>query len=84
MALNVNALINQIVFNYVTCNYATNVTGKLSTVTDIVFDANWYEFPVVEQKLIPLVIHRTQKQIRLTGYNIITCSRETFVTVSFV
>lgn len=84
MALNVNSLINQVVFNFVTCNYATDVTDKMSTVDDIVFDANWYEFPVADQKLLPLVIHRTQKQIRLSGYKIITCSRETFVAVCFI
>lgn len=81
MALNVNALLNQIVFNYVTCNYSTNVLGKLSEISDIAFDAHWFTFPVDDQKLFPVVIQRTQKQIRLSGYKIITCSRETFLSV---
>lgn len=81
MALNVNALINQVIFNYVTCNYSTNVVEKVNTVADIVFDAHWYEFAAAEQKLISLVIHRTQKSIQLTGFGIITCSKETYLMV---
>lgn len=81
MALNINALLNQVLFNYVTCNYSTNVAVKVSTVADIAIDANWYNFPVADQKLFPFVIQRSQKQIRLSGYDIFTCSRETFLTV---
>lgn len=81
MALNVNALLNQILFNYVTCNYSTNVLGKMSEIADIAFDAHWFTFPVDDQKLFPMVIQRTQKQTRLSGYQIITCSRETFLSV---
>lgn len=81
MVLNVNALLNQILFNYVTCNYSTNVLGKMSEIADIVFDAHWFTFPVDHQKLFPLVIQHTQKQTRLSGYQIITCSRETFLSV---
>ncbi|XP_031636184.1 uncharacterized protein LOC116349071 [Contarinia nasturtii] len=79
MALNINALLNQVLLNYVTCNYSTNVALKVCTVADVAFDAHWYSFPVADQKLFPLLIQRTQKQIRLSGYDIINCSRETFI-----
>lgn len=81
MDLNVNVLLNQILFNYVTCNYLTNVMGSMRQIARIAFDAHWYTFPVADQKLFPVVIQRIQKQIRLTGYNIVTCSRDTFIVV---
>lgn len=81
MALNVNALINQLVFNYVTCNYSTNVVEKVNTIGDTVFDAHWYKFPALEQKFMSLVIQRTQKSVQLTGFGIITCSKSTYLLV---
>lgn len=81
MALSVNALINQIAFNYVTSSYSSNVSFKVSTVADIVFSAHWYQFPTAQQKLFGLVIQQSQKSIQLTGYGIITCSMETFLKV---
>lgn len=81
MSLSVNALINQIAFNYVTSNYSTNVSFKVSTVADIAFRAPWYQFPISQQKLFGLIIQQSQKSIQLTGYGIITCSMETFLKV---
>lgn len=81
MALSVNALINQIAFNYITCNYSSNILQKVSTVADIAFHAHWYEFPDAQQKLFRLVIKRAQKPIYLNGYSIISCSMETFLAV---
>lgn len=81
MALNVNALLNQIIFNYVACNYSSNVMEKLTSVADNVYDAHWYEFPNAQQKYFRLVIQRSQKKILLTGYGVITCSMETFLAV---
>lgn len=81
MALNINALVNQILFNYVTCNYSSNVMSKVNTIDDLAFNAHWYAYPVADQKLFPLVIQRTQKPVRMTGYGVIICSMETFLAV---
>lgn len=82
MILGFNALLNQILFNFVTCNYATNVTQKIYSVSDLVYNVQWYRFPTNEQRLLILIIKRAQKIILLDGYGIITCSMITFLQVS--
>lgn len=79
--LNLDALLNQIIFNYITCNYASNVTTKLSSVSDIISNSFWYLYPIDVQKLLPLAIHRSQLPFRLTGYGVITCSMATYLAV---
>lgn len=81
--LNLNALLNQIVFNYITCNYASIITEKLSSVSIIVSDSKWYMYPLDVQKLLPLFIQRTQSQYRITGYGVITCSMATYLAVNY-
>lgn len=55
--------------------------SKVNKVDDFIFNAHWYEYPVADQKLLPLVIQRTRKSTRLAGYGAIICSMETFLAV---
>lgn len=41
----------------------------------------WYKFPVAEQRVILMMLQYAQQEIRFTGFNIISCSMETFATV---
>lgn len=78
---NLNTLLIQILFNYVICSYASNVSAKLSSVSDIVYNSFWYKYPAELQKLLPLLTQRSQTPYIITGYGIINCSLDTFLLV---
>lgn len=82
MIMNLNGLLNQILFNYVTCHYATNATQRVYSITDLVYASKWYMLPVNEQRLLILILNRAQKPPLLQGYGIITCSMASFLRVS--
>lgn len=80
--MNLNALVTQILFNYISCSYANNITIQSFTAAEITYCSSWYLFrPIKLQKLITPMIQRAQKPFYLKGYNIVDCSMTTFLTV---
>lgn len=80
--INLNSMITQIIFNYISCSYANNVTMKSFAAADIVFSTPWYAFPVTRQLFVVQMIQRAQKPFYLKGYNIVECSLTTFFNVN--
>lgn len=80
--LNLNSLITQIIFNYISCSYANNVTVQSLSAADIAFSVPWYAFPMTRQHFIMQMIQRAQKPFYLKGYNIVECSLATYFNVN--
>lgn len=79
--INILCLILEILLNYVSCDYAQSVTVHSFEVADILCTTDWYRLPLEQQKMIGLSLQLAQKPVYLKGYNIFTCSMETFLTV---
>lgn len=82
--LNLNSLITQIIFNYISCSFANNLTIKSMSAANIAFDLPWYEYPVSKQYFIMRLIQRAQKPFYLKGYNIVECSLATNLNVNII
>lgn len=80
--LNLDSLFTQLLFNYISCFYATNVTVKSFSAAEIAYNIHWYKFPVKNQLFIMQMIRRAQKPFYLKGYNIVECSLTTFLNAS--
>lgn len=80
--LNLNSLITQVIFNYISCSYANNVTVRSLSAAEIAYSMPWYGFPVSRQLFIKHMIRRAQKPFYLKGYDIVECSLTTFFNVN--
>lgn len=64
------------------CYLAERVTTDLLLIGHIFYESIWYCLPVAQQKLILLSIQRSQKEFRLKGLGLISCSLWVFASVS--
>lgn len=78
---NLFCLFLQILLNFTTCKYAQSVTSRSLKVSEMVYSSLWYRLPCSQQKIIAFIIERAQKPFYLRGYQIFTCSLDTFLTV---
>lgn len=82
--LNFNSFFTQILFNYISCYYANNVTMKSFAAAEIAYDMEWYKLPVQNRLFVQRMIQRAQKPFYLKGYDIVDCSLSTFLNVSLI
>lgn len=76
-----DALLTYSIICYVYCRFSENITSKSLEIGDIVYNSLWYKMPLKEQKLIILMIQRSQKEFRLSGLGLVDCSLATFLAV---
>lgn len=82
MIVSLNAILIEILFSFIFCFYANNVTLISSQFGDVVYAMPWYEMPIENQKNLPLIIRRSQVMFHFDGLGIIDCSMPTFYMVS--
>lgn len=75
-------LISSMCWPFLFCYYSSLVTEQTSSISDIAYNTNWYEYPPEYQKYMILIIARSQELTYFTGFNLIRCSLETFGKVS--
>lgn len=66
---------------YVYSHFAENICAKSASLANVIYCTNWYEMPIVEQKIIILMIARSQKEYRFQGYGLVYCSLGNFLAV---
>ncbi|XP_055304812.1 odorant receptor 67a-like [Sitodiplosis mosellana] len=76
-------IVSSLCWPYVFCRFATHVTDQMVSIGRIAYEVNWYDSPVVWQKYLILIISRSQQKVYFTGFNLITCTLETFAKVTF-
>lgn len=77
----INCLFSESLLNYISCRYGGDVTECFSNIACIAYDSNWYRLSSNEQHFVGLIIQRAQIEFTLTGFEIVTCSMETFLAV---
>lgn len=75
------ALFNLLTSTFVYCYYAEGVTTDLLRVGNIFYSSLWYKLSSQEQKLLILLIQRSQIIFRLRGFEFFDCSLEVFAVV---
>lgn len=63
------------------CEFGERLTKRFDEIDDEIFDWDWYAFPIEIQKMLPIIMIGTQKQVRLEGFANIQCTRQTFKNV---
>lgn len=74
IVLSINCMSCQTLFNYVVLNHAHNLSLHSSTTANIGNVSRWYTPNIKQQKLILIIIQRSQVPFFLYGYNIFHCS----------
>lgn len=83
LILAINCLIEYVVICLVYCYYSEIVTQTSFDIGEAIYDLSWYTLPIERQKMIILMIRKSQKKFRFNGFGIVDCSSETFVSVRF-
>lgn len=55
---------------------------KTKYINQAVYNIEWYEYPPSLRKHLVIMMMRTQKPTHIKGFKMITCSLETFMSVS--
>lgn len=71
-------------FNYVTCYFASNLMSNSFSIGDLTYDLLWYHLPIFDQRLIAMNIKRAQVPYILKGYSFMQCALQAYLNVSQV
>lgn len=66
---------------YVYSHFAENICAKSASLASVICCTNWYEMPIAEQKIIILMVARSQKEYRFQGWGLVCGSLENFLAV---
>lgn len=75
---------SSLMWPYFFCHVATVVTEQITSIGDIVYESNWFDYPAELRKYNIYIIIRSQEPILFTGLKIIKCSKEVFLKVSIL
>lgn len=76
------SIANVMTWPYLCCRYATFTVDRISSLGDVVYDLNWYEYPIELRKYFVLIIARSHTPIEFTGLGLIYCTLYSFGRVS--
>lgn len=65
------------------CFFGKLATESFESMADCVFETNWPEFPIEQQKNVILLISNMQKSLYYHGFEVAILRLETFTKVSF-
>lgn len=77
------SIANVMTWPYLCCRYASFTVDRISSLGDVVYNSNWYEYPIELRKNFVLIISRSQTPIEFTGLGLIYCTLNSFGKVSF-
>lgn len=63
------------------CSLSEVVTSELFSIGDYFYGIAWYRLPVKQQQFLRLPIQRSQKEFRLKGFGLMSCSLMAFIGV---
>lgn len=84
LAANFNLLLIYLMACYIYSYFSEVMTTNSFKIGDNVYNLLWNEMPVKQQKLIIMIINRSQKEFRLTGLGMIDCSLAMFLAVMLI
>lgn len=82
-AMDIAATVSSFLFPSFFCYFGTSASEHVS-ISDVIYDSNWYDQPIEIQKYIGLMIARSQEEVNFSGIGLVTCSLEVFGKVNCV
>lgn len=83
LTLGLNALVAQTAYTWTLCYYASEMSAKINLFALETYASAWYNCTVAEQRIICMILTFGQQEVRFSGFGIIYCSLQTFVTVHY-
>ncbi|XP_055305885.1 odorant receptor 22c-like [Sitodiplosis mosellana] len=74
MLYNVLCIVSSVMWPYFFAHFATKITERVSSIGDVVYDSNWYDYPIEFRRYIVLIIARSHQEVNFTGFNLISCT----------
>lgn len=66
------------------CELGENLTSQFDKLNGIIFECEWYTFPIGIQKSLPIIMMGIRLPVVISGYGNIRCTRETFHKVKHI
>lgn len=71
----------QCVFSFVSSYYANGITLRGLGVGDVIYDGNWIDASLKNQRTVPLIIQRSKQPFYLQGLGLFNISLEVYLAV---
>lgn len=68
---------------FLICEFGQMVTDHFDELTNAINDYDWTSFPDEIQKILPVIIQNTQREVVIETFKNTSCSRESFKIVCF-
>lgn len=82
LLFNVSCMSAGLFWPFLICSLATSTTESVSSISDMIYDSQWIDYPLELRKLILLMIMRAKKPMYFHGLKIVPCSLSVFLQVS--
>lgn len=66
---------------YLLCNNGEVVTSRFHEISVAIFQSSWHLFPMELQRIMPIVLNYSQKEIHMAELGGFACTREVFKRV---
>lgn len=63
------------------CFFGSEVTYRLKSIGQSIYNSVWYEFPLQQQQLCRMMIQISQTNHNINGFGIVSCDLSTFLNV---
>lgn len=63
------------------CEFGEMVTNRFKAISDIIYDSDWYSFPMGIQRVLPTIMVAAQRPVVLMGFGNVPLTRENFKKV---
>lgn len=70
----------KILFLY--CFFGNKLTDDLLSMNDLVYESEWYHYPVQTQRYLILIMARAQQPFYISAYNVMPCTLENYGKVN--
>lgn len=69
-------------WSFLLCYSANLSSSAVSDISEIAYNGNWPQYPLIYRKYVQSIILRSQSSTTLMGYKLVHCDLETFGKVS--
>lgn len=71
-------------FIFIFCYFGQSIRGQFNQLNDVIYEFEWYLYPVEIQRMIPTILIATQNTPSLKGFGNVNCTHETFKKVCLI
>lgn len=80
--MSLNSAMLQVALIWFFCYYSALVSMRMEQFSNVAYSIHWYQFSIVSQKSILMIIRQSQKDFSYKGFGILQCDMETLKMVN--